>query len=349
MSWLSNLFNNWGQNGGATKDPIDHRDLLLNEIVGGGDLPALPADFKLGYLFPVKNQGRTWSCVAQATAAHKQFQEGAHLSAKFIYKLCKQNDGLATKGTYTRFGVKTLVDYGVCEERLLPEADTQDEVSYLDFLVTQAELDNAKQYKSARYISCGVFDLTVQPDTFTTKLHESIKRGLYTYKQPVVIAIPWADNYQPMKDGLLPMPSANIKYGHALLCVGWNSNNELMLLNSWGENWGLHGYCFLRPEAPKFDAWTTIDVKDDEIPLPIKPTTKDVNLERRKALELRTYLYLHFNKADVARSWAGKNWLQLVKSYSYDGYSLTDLTNYIYSASRNLTLPFDLSKQRNQQ
>lgn len=346
LSSLINFLNPPFNKGGAVKDPYDGRDLLVQEVIAGAPAVTLPLEFEVPYDYPVKNQGRAWSCVAQATAAHKQYQEKKRLSARVVYKQCKLTDGYYGKGTYTRQGVKVLANFGAPEEYLAPEKNNQSDDAYLAFDITPAMTENARQHKSARYLSCAVYERDLEGKTMDEALHDSIKRSLFEYKQPIVLAIPWYGNYQPDALGILPKPNRLFLYGHAILCTGWTATDHLKCINSWGELWGVNGRFYLRRDAPKYDAWFSIDMPD--IPLAEKPPAiaRNIEKEKRVAMEFRALVYAKLGKNDPSRGWLGKNWFVVVNALVYFGYTPTDIFNQAYAVTRQKPIPFDLNKPR---
>ena len=50
------------------------------------------------------------------------------------------------------------------------------------------------------------------------------------------------------QSGMVPYPSETDTElgGHALLCMGYDDEKKCFLvLNSWGDKWGLDGYCYI--------------------------------------------------------------------------------------------------------
>ncbi len=349
FTFWSIFFNNTkNQTTGGVRDIPDERYLRFQEIIAGAALPEqLPVNYLLEYKFPVKNQYQRWSCVGEAWAAQKAYQEGVELSGLDLYRWCKENDNYPPKGTYTRMGGKALTDYGAVEQPFVNDSWFTTEESCAAYRRQLNALDNAPKHKSLRLVNCGPFDVVVSPDTFTTKMHELVKKAIYSNHLPVVMAIPWYPEYnRPPKDGLLPLPKPMAdNVGHVVTVLGWDTDNNLICLNSFGPNWGVNGRFLLSPQAPKWDAWLTIDLPAIPAP-PIAPVTRDKGLEQKKALELRTYLYLHFAPNDKARGWAGVNWFACVNAVTYLGYTYTDITNVAFAASRGQIMPFDISKQK---
>lgn len=74
--------------------------------------------------------------------------------------------------------------------------------------------------------------------------------------------------------GIIPMPQASdrILGGHAVCAVGFDDQKEVFIVrNSWGEQWGDHGYCFLPYEYMinadlVYDLWTFRNGPDEIIP-----------------------------------------------------------------------------------
>ena len=73
----------------------------------------------------------------------------------------------------------------------------------------------------------------------------------------VLIGIPLFDSFYNAKaDGVIyynPLVDRTNYGGHAVVLTGWKTLNGKLywrLLNSWGTNWGDHGYCWLPEEYP---------------------------------------------------------------------------------------------------
>lgn len=67
-------------------------------------------------------------------------------------------------------------------------------------------------------------------------------------KGPVVLGIPWDwDMYEPDKDGYIHEGGGEAG-GHAITVVGYNSQGDYRLVNSWGTRWGQQGRCWIKAD-----------------------------------------------------------------------------------------------------
>lgn len=66
------------------------------------------------------------------------------------------------------------------------------------------------------------------------------------YKGPAVLGIPWYDTmFSPDSNGIVHA-QGQVVGGHAILCNGVSVTKRLFRLhNSWGQNWGKNGDCFV--------------------------------------------------------------------------------------------------------
>ena len=233
--------------GGAKKDRPDRRDYHLSGIAG---IVELPVDFRLNDPFPIKDQNGFGSCTGQATAGHKQLQEGVELSARFAYAMTKKLEGNKEWGAYTRNQFRVLAEVGSVPEKAWPEKHDIPELDYLNWeLIPSFVTQDAALHKSSKY-------WRVDSD------FQSIKQAIYQYKQAVVITVPWYASYMKPKDGYLEYDkSSGQKYGHAVLVEGWHAD-WLTVKNSWGTDWGLNGMCYFGKDFPIWDCWTSADMPE---------------------------------------------------------------------------------------
>lgn len=96
----------------------------------------------------------------------------------------------------------------------------------------------------------------------TSKYNELILRSMVYHFGPTIVTMPWwnsgDDGFVFYNDGVFECAgdnvwNANRTNGHALLIVGYGTDEELgdywLLKNSWGTNWGLDGYAKLSRRA----------------------------------------------------------------------------------------------------
>ena len=90
----------------------------------------------------------------------------------------------------------------------------------------------------------------------------------------VTICIPvYQSFYSVGKDGLVPIPKNGEKlHGfHMMTITGWKKSNQWVVYNSWSENWGDKGKCYIPFNFPITEAWS---ITDNILPEPIKPDPK---------------------------------------------------------------------------
>lgn len=213
----------------------------------------------------VKNQGSLGSCVGFAVAAMKEWQEHHehqkevlegkkdirkgkeyNLSESWIYWNAKKIDPWSnSEGTSIRYALKVLNKIGVPTEN-----------GYI-----YDPINIGKPKKWANLIAVwNIIGKYWRLDTLT-----ELKLALI--KSPVPIGIPcFSEIFNVGSNGMVPYPanSKNIKGGHAICCVGYNNDTELIKFkNSWGSNWGENGYGYLPYSYVRdflWDAWTCTDI-----------------------------------------------------------------------------------------
>ncbi len=191
---------------------------------------------------PVETQGLIGSCTAHALVGNLEFlaqrsgRRARHLSRLFVYYNARVIEGTAATddGAMIRNGVKSLVKQGVCAETLWP------------YRVRRfAEMPPAPCYAEAR-------------DRQVTSYHRI--RGLEQMRQCLAEGYPFVfglttyaafESEEVKRTGVLDLPNRGEKEcgGHSVCAVGYDdSAQRLLVRNSWGKDWGLHGY-FTLPYA----------------------------------------------------------------------------------------------------
>jgi len=219
---------------GYIPDCGDIRDIPFMGLTAPVDLPS-SVDLRPLFL-PVYDQGRTGSCVAQATAAahwfcnKQQAQEAFDPSRLFIYYEARHLERREKydAGCMIRDAIKVLAKNGVC-----PEADWP-------FLIKNV---------------CVHPPHSVYPDALNEQALEyyRLSNGLMAMRQcladgfPFVTGISLYASFQSAavaKSGVVSMPIKGERFvgGHAVLVVGYNDPMEVFIVrNSWG-SWGQAGY-----------------------------------------------------------------------------------------------------------
>lgn len=230
---------------GCLKDEYDPRDYVFNEEPAGA--VSYPVGFQLEPM-PIKNQQTISSCVAHACATIKEIQEYYETGIKkqfsvgwlYGYRLPNHYQG---EGMYAKDALAMLVNYGNVLYNDFPE---NFEYSKIKTLVNNRKTDclaKAKQYRTNSY---AVVSTT-----------SAAKNAIYNLHTPLLITI---DVYESFYDidhsGIVPNKSGGYAGSHALVIVGWTKigNTEYYVVqNSWGEDWGDNGYCYIKPSNSIID------------------------------------------------------------------------------------------------
>ena len=214
---------------GWKPDLPDHRDLYLKV----SRLRVLPSFVDLRkYCSEVEEQGDIGSCSAQAFVANMELLDRkaddkyTDLSRLFVYYNTRDDKGNDTGG-YLRDGIKCLVQYGACDEKLWeydPErfAERPPEIAYKDGLKRRiTKYERIEGLKGIR---------------------QSLADG-----NPVVFGFSVYENFNNIgSDGLMFMPSGKNEGGHAVLTVGYSDKLKVLIVrNSWGAGWGDKGYFYM--------------------------------------------------------------------------------------------------------
>ena len=210
----------------------------------------LPTAFDVRTLdpkFPAPyDQGSLGSCTANALAALVQYDndiEGRPSDTPSRLFICFNERSIEgsvyeDSGASLSTGIRTLHESGVCKETLWPYNISQfrtrpSKAAFLDAL-NNVDLD--ENYTSVDHIDQSL---------------SAIKYVLGVSHRPFVFGIQIFESFesqQVARTGIVPMPKPGEQClgGHAVLAVGYDDHKgTLTVRNSWGENWGDHGYFHL--------------------------------------------------------------------------------------------------------
>jgi len=188
----------------------------------------------------IYNQGNLGSCTANAIGFAFQYdemkqKEGSEFipSRLFIYYNERNMEGTTgyDAGASIRDGIKSVYNIGVCDEKMwkydISKFTEKPSIDCYKF---------AKKHESLKYMR--------------------IKQDLESMKQCLMDGYPFvfgASIYESFesenvkKSGMVPMPdkSEQLLGGHALSVVGYDDSYGFLVRNSWGDDWGLKGYCYM--------------------------------------------------------------------------------------------------------
>lgn len=230
---------------------------------------------------PVWNQGNLGSCTCASSCwgfkAYQEIEQGDFpnhgLSVAYLYSLAKNNDGDPSQpGSQLKVVMKMLQQYGVCTEDKYPyNVLTRD----YNLPLPPAELNTeAANYKINTYAQ--ICDSTDATDNRKLEARIDKLRQAILNEGPIEIAIIVTDNFMNLPpDYILEFPEGRILGGHALCLCGFNDQKELFIVrNTWSENWGDKGYCYMpykwvtytfsyddvHPIPFFLEAWSSVDV-----------------------------------------------------------------------------------------
>lgn len=209
-------------------------------------------EFLVKYLPNIYNQEATSQCVAFSLAKIKEAQElkergiRIRFSNSFIYANRDERD-YQGEGMYPREALKRLSKYGTSKYGYFDKLDTYPNV--------KKEFDN-------RLNELLPLGLSQRINTYVRlKSNEDIMAFLVEENVPALYCIELFENFVP-NNGIIPMPSGKSLGGHAMVVCGWvtlNGNKHWVISNSWSEQWGINGYCYIPFEYPLMEVWGTTD------------------------------------------------------------------------------------------
>jgi len=194
------------------------------------------------YMTTVEDQGQVGSCTANAVAGAYEYLVKRHqgvenydVSRLFIYYNARKyrNEEKEDAGSVISLAIDGLKEYGACSEDTWPY-DTDS--------VFKKPAKNA--YEEAAQF------LVDNTELIPTDLH-AWKHAL-AEGYPIIFGIALFDSFDKQKKkGLVPAPtnretSRESHGNHAMLCVGYSDADRVFIVrNSWGEDWGDSGYCYI--------------------------------------------------------------------------------------------------------
>jgi C1A family cysteine protease len=213
----------------------DRSDKLLLNIKVNPKI-VLPQKVDLRNKFqPVLDQGGLGSCTANALVGIVGYDlPNLFGSRLFLYynERVLENSVNEDAGAYLSDGIKTLQNYGICQESSWPYVISQFAVKPPDSCYTEA-LNN---------IAVSVQNISNTQNAMQTSL---------ALNEPFVVGIAVYSSFESQKvarTGIVPLPTKKdtLLGGHAIVCVGYDNSKKVWIMrNSWGTNWGDKGYFYL--------------------------------------------------------------------------------------------------------
>lgn len=261
---------------GYKQDPLSTKDANGNPIVGHRTVnlfkmemddndfsvqlkttvtPHHQGDVDLSGFTTQTNQYSLGSCAGNATADSIELLNAVEgrppvqLSRLFVYSMARmlqdddgdgRNDLNLDQGTYIRLCFEVLSRFGICREDDLVNGWPYDsnKVFVAPSLRAQRQATGHKIHSYYRIRT----DADERLNDIITALRAN---------HPVVFGTKVSSDFLQLRGGEtvgFPKPGAPMAGGHALICVGFDSQRGFLIKNSWGPGWGENGFCYLAPE-----------------------------------------------------------------------------------------------------
>ncbi len=217
-------------------DLPDKRDYYFQYVKGA----VLPNVIDLRHeLSRVEDQGNLGSCTANAWVGAVEYLDKVkdghyrNWSRLFLYynERALHGDQGQDTGANIRDGAKALAKQGICRETLWKYDITK--------------------FAEKPPASCFSEGLTHQALAYSrVDQTEDAMSNALAQGNPIVVGFTVYESFESAdtaKTGIVPMPGPKEKVlgGHAVLVVGYNRGKQSFIVrNSWGTQWGDHGYCY---------------------------------------------------------------------------------------------------------
>ncbi len=200
-------------------------------------------DLRSGFT-PIKSQGQQGACLAFAlTSVYEYFlklnkDDNPNLSEAFLYYNAREKVGKTSddQGAILGYSIESLTEQGICVESLCP----YDENIYDRKPSPEAYADaSGRRVRRALNVKCTIDDIK-----------SALEDGY-----PVAICLNLYPSFGSGYKGFVTHPSEEEKNNeekreehgrHAMVVCGYSQENKFFIVrNSWGEDFGDHGYCYL--------------------------------------------------------------------------------------------------------
>lgn len=215
------------------------------------------------YMTPVEDQCAANSCTANAIAgayeylAKRALGDAGDISRLFIYYNARKEDGIkGDQGSTIVGSINTLQKYGACTETTWP----------YEITVVNRKPPGQAYNEALWFLVDEAREVEVTLEAFKHCLAEGY---------PFVFGLRLFKSFDvARRHGRVPTPDPNTEAGrtahgnHAMLCVGYSDKNQCFIVrNSWGEEWGDRGYCYIPYDYlanPEYcgDCWSIQSVSD---------------------------------------------------------------------------------------
>jgi len=181
----------------------------------------------------VEDQGSLGSCTAQALVGAFEFLDPTSRDWSRLFLYYNERVMIGTvpydSGAYLRDGIKSLNKEGICPEDMWPY-----KISKFKTKPPQDCYATAIDHQIVNY--------------FRLSNLQEIKACL-TDGYPVSFGFTVYESFHDIDSSgimLMPLPNENVLGGHAVLAVGYDDAKQCLIVrNSWGPDWGDHGYFYM--------------------------------------------------------------------------------------------------------
>ena len=268
----------------ASQDTIAGSGVYSAERFGSDELPS-QVDLR-PFMPPVENQASANSCTANAVVGGYEYimnrvGKSVDFSRLFVYYNARLlgleyfgGEEIKDQGSSITLALEMLQEKGVCYESTWPyKVRDNGQVKSIN------EEPDSDAYEEAESL--------LDRPKFQWETPEQVPLDLYTMKHCLAEGYPFIFGLQLFGSfdqagakGRVPLPDLESEEGreahgsHAMLCVGYKDNSQMFIVrNSWGEDWGDNGYCYIpydymTNEELCFDCWkikgtTDVDLSEE--------------------------------------------------------------------------------------
>lgn len=331
---------------GYVADKSDPRDFEFGELVGAYPsdgawkefLATLPDSFRLDYDMDwFYNQGSTSSCVFHSAIGILNFIYKKKFSPRY---LSRYGFGISKLnwGAYMRDGVKALDKFGSILYDEMPNDSNNTNSDKIYRSIEPTVSHNAEALLRTKWLFVRVDSKYGSESDF-----DCARVFMQKENMPCVVGVRWYAGWNNYVDGAKIDYAIGTKFwGHAMLCIGWEGD-YYVLVDSYDRIIKLH------KRNATFDIWGILGNESIEryhIELRPERENRNIKLEKRNATLLSNVLERTFAPADKARSIASRFWFLLIDAITYEGYTDTDLMNWLTHYKRTSKELFDITKSR---
>ena len=225
---------------GGYRPPVKVSDDIKKYLAG--KIKSLPPKVDLRKFMTAVEEQVGSSCVANALTgayeyiAKREMQDESDVSRLFVYYNARYLDDAQDEdgGSFMEFAIKGLQEYGACSETNWPNDE--------DLILEEPHED--------AYAEAENFKIT---DSQSLETDLDVWRNALAEGHPIAFALNTFESFDDAcnNKGRVSMPKKkeNIRKTdgwHAMLAVGYSDPDKVFIVrNSWGEEWGEKGYCYI--------------------------------------------------------------------------------------------------------